>query len=150
MTSRITGLRTVARKRTARAVGALMLASVLVGACSNGVPVKPSDPAAITLAELMQRPAERALIEGIRFYDDGQYPQAEVQLRKALTAGLAEPGNRASAHKLLAFITCTSERLADCAAQFSAARASDPNFALNRSEAGHPVWGPVYRRTLAP
>jgi uncharacterized protein HemY len=102
------------------------------------------------LAELMQRPAERALVEGIRFYDEGQYPQAEVQLRKALATGLAEARDRASAHKLLAFITCTSERLADCAAQFSAARAADPGFQLSRSESGHPVWGPVYRRTLAP
>lgn len=113
-------------------------------------PVKPPPPPPPSLAELMQRPAERALIEGIRHYDDGQYALAEVQLRKALTTGLVEARDRASAHKLLAFITCTSERMADCAAQFSAARAADPQFQLSRSEQGHPVWGPVYRRALAP
>jgi hypothetical protein len=123
--------------------------SVWMAGCAPAVPV-PAAPNGPTLAELMGRPAERALIEGIRFYDDGQYPQAEVQLRKALAAGLADARDRAGAHKLLAFITCTSERLADCAAQFSAARAADPNFQLSRSEAGHPLWGPVYRRIAAP
>ncbi len=64
--------------------------------------------------------------------------------------GVADARDRASAHKLLAFITCTSDRLADCATEFAAARAADPLFQLSRSETGHPVWGPVYRRTLAP
>ena len=96
----------------------------------------------------MERPAERALFEGIRAYDDGQYASSEVSLRKALGAGLASARDRASAHKLLAFITCSSERLAECEAAFKAARAADPAFALNRSEAGHPLWGPVYRKVM--
>ena len=100
------------------------------------------------LAELMERPGERALIEGIRAYDDGQYLQAEAALRKALAANLASARDRASAHKLLAFITCTSNRLAECEAAFRAARAADPAFTLNRSEAGHPLWGPVYRKVM--
>lgn len=128
---------------------AVALAALLAGGCAPMAPVKPPPPPP-SLAELMQRPAERALVEGIRYYDDGQYALAEVQLRKALTTGLVEARDRASAHKLLAFITCTSERMADCAAQFSAARAADPQFQLSRSEQGHPVWGPVYRRALAP
>ena len=100
------------------------------------------------LAELMERPGERALMEGIRAYDDGQYPQAEAALRKALAASLASARDRASAHKLLAFITCTSNRLAECETAFRAAKAADPAFALNRSEAGHPLWGPVYRKVM--
>ncbi len=58
----------------------------------------------------MERPGERLLFEGIRAYDDGQYPQAEAALRKALQAGLRSGRDQASAHKLLAFITCTSAR----------------------------------------
>jgi len=34
----------------------------------------------------------------------------------------------------------------DCEAQFRAARTADPAFALTKSEAGHPLWGPVYQR----
>ena len=123
------------------------LALVMLTGCATPTPPAPPTPPT-GLAELMERPAERALIDGIRAYDDGQYPQAETALRQALTAGLASGRDRASAHKLLAFITCTSERPAECEAAFRAARAADPAFALNRSEAGHPLWGPVYRKVM--
>ena len=127
-----------------------MIAALPALACCAlvGCATAPSAVAPNGLAELMERPAERALIDGIRAYDDGQYAQAEAALREALTAGLASGRDRASAHKLLAFITCTSDRLVDCEAAFRAAKAADPAFALNRSEAGHPVWGPVYRKVM--
>ena len=117
----------------------------LLAGCGSA-PLAPAP--AVGLAELMERPAERALIDGIRAYDDGQYVPAEAALRKALAAGLRSPRDQASAHKLLAFITCTSNRPADCEAAFRAARAADPAFALSRSEAGHPQWGPIYRKVV--
>ena len=126
----------------------LALASALWLAACATPPPEPPKPAPGGLAELMERPGERALFEGIRAYDDGQYAAAETALRKALAAGLQSGRDRASAHKLLAFITCTSERLAECVEAFRAARAADPAFVLSRSEAGHPLWGPVYRKTL--
>jgi hypothetical protein len=116
--------------------------------CASPPAAPPPAAAPNGLAELMERPAERALIEGIRAYDDAHYAAAEAALRKALGAGLASARDRASAHKLLAFITCSSERLAECEAAFRAARAADPAFVLNRSEAGHPLWGPVYRKVM--
>jgi Tfp pilus assembly protein PilF len=109
------------------------------------VPVPPSG-----LAELMERSAERALIEGIRLYDDGQYAAAELSLKRALQAGLASTRDQATAHKLIAFVACTSAREAECEAAFRAARAADPAFELAKAEAGHPMWGPVYRRVTAP
>ena len=119
----------------------VMLATAALTGCA--VPAPPAAPPT-GLAEVMERPAERALLDGIRAYDDGQYAVAEKALRKALADGLQSARDRATAHKLLAFITCTSERLADCQQQFREARAADAAFALSRSEAGHPVWGPVY------
>jgi Tfp pilus assembly protein PilF len=121
-----------------------LLLALLAGCGST----PPAQAPAVGLAELMERPAERALIDGIRAYDDGQYLPAEAALRKALAAGLRSPRDQASAHKLLAFITCTSNRPADCEAAFRAARAADPAFALSRSEAGHPQWGPIYRKVV--
>lgn len=120
---------------------AALAAVLLLGAC-----VAPPAPAPAGLADLMERPAERALIEGIRAYDDGQYPTSEAALRRALQGGLATARDQATAHKLLAFITCASGRLAECEAAFRAARAADPGFALSRSESGHPMWGPVFDR----
>lgn len=123
-------------------LAALLAASTLAG-CAIA---PPAAPAPTGLAELMERQAERSLIEGIRLYDDGRYAAAELALRRALEGGLASPRDRASAHKLLAFVACTSARVAACEAAFREALAADPGFALTRAEAGHPMWGPVYRR----
>ena len=98
------------------------------------------------LMDVSERPAEKALLTGMRAYEDGQYPQAEALLNQALTTGLASPKDRAAAHKYLAFIFCTSNRVPACEAQFRAARTDDPAFALSKAEAGHPQWGPVYQR----
>jgi Tfp pilus assembly protein PilF len=103
-------------------------------------------PAPVGLLDVTSRPAERALQGGIRAYEDGQYPEAEKQLNLALTTGLVSPRDRAAAHKQLAFIYCTSSRTSECEAAFRAARQADPAFALNKSEQGHPAWGPVYKR----
>lgn len=100
------------------------------------------------LMDLLDRPAERTLHDGLRAYEDGQYPAAEKSLRQALAHSLGSARDRATAHKLLAFIQCTSSRLAECEAEFRAARLADPGFALNRAEAGHPQWGPVYRKVM--
>ena len=89
-----------------------------------------------------------ALLAGLRAYDDGQYTDAERELGKALAAGLASPRDRASAHKHLAYVYCASGRVPPCEAAFRAARAADARFVLTRAEAGHPLWGPVYRRVL--
>jgi Tfp pilus assembly protein PilF len=123
---------------------AVLAAAALLGACATPPPPAP----ATGLSEVMERPAERALLDGIRAYDDGQYAQAEAALRTALAEGLKSTRDRATAHKLLAFITCTSNRLAACETQFREARAADAAFALSRSESGHPVWGPVYRSVM--
>lgn len=114
------------------------VAAALVAGCVAA----PAEPG---LTTLLERPAERALYEGMRAYEDGQYGNAETALRHALARGLGHPRDRATAHKLLAFIQCTSERLAGCEQDFRAARRADPGFALSRAEAGHPLWGPVYR-----
>lgn len=125
----------------------IVLAAAWLAGCATAPPAAPP---LSGLAELMERPAERALIDGIRLYDNGQYPAAELSLNRALEAGLASARDRATAHKLLAFIACTSAREAQCEAAFRAARAADPAFELAKAEAGHPMWGPVYRRVTAP
>lgn len=85
---------------------------------------------------------------GLRSYDDAQYAEAEKQFQAALRAGLVSARDQANAHKHLAFIYCTSERLEACEEAFRAARRADAAFVLTRSESGHPLWGPVYRRVL--
>lgn len=118
----------------------LVLAAVLAGCVAP-------PPAPQGLLDVAERPAEKALLAGMRAYDDAQYPLAEKNLGQALKAGLVSPRDLAAAHKYLAFIYCTSDRVPACEAEFRAARQADPGFALSKSEAGHPQWGPVYQRT---
>ncbi len=120
----------------------VLLASVLVAGCVVPPTAGPG------LMDVAERPAERALLAGMRAYDDAQYPQAEQLLLQSLQGTLASPRDRAVAHKHLAFIYCTSMRVSACEAEFRAARAAEPAFALSKSEAGHPQWGPVYQRSL--
>ena len=103
-------------------------------------------PPPLGLLDVSSRPAERALLAGLKAYDDAQYDSADRLFREALAAGLVSPRDRAEAHKRLAFIQCAASRLGDCETEFKLARQSDRNFALDKSEAGHPVWGPVYKK----
>lgn len=122
-------------------------AAVALGLALAGCAVQ--QPAPITgLSDVIDRPAEKSLLAGMHAYDDAQYTDAERSLRKALSAGLATGRDRALAHKLLAFIYCTSDRVPACEQSFRAAREADPSFTLSRSEAGHPLWGPVYRKVI--
>lgn len=119
---------------------AVVLWCTLLGACA----VAPQG----GLSEVMGRPAERALLAGLRAYDDAQYADAERELVKALTTGLVSVKDRATAQKHLAFVYCTTQRVAACEGAFRAARGADVEFALTRAEAGHPLWGPVYKRVV--
>lgn len=120
----------------------LLVLLVVLAALASGCATPPS----MGLMDVAERPAERALLAGLIAYDSAQYPEAEKQLSRALELDLAAPRDRAAANKYLAFIYCTTARPAECEAAFLAARTADPSFALSRAEAGHPMWGPVYRR----
>lgn len=121
-------------------LGLVLAVLALLSACASQAPTG--------VAEVLDRPAERQLVSGLRLYDDAQYKDAEAALKEALRLELASPRDRATAHKTLAFIYCTSQRQADCEAAFRAARAADPQFQLSKSEQGHPLWAPVYQRSL--
>lgn len=81
---------------------------------------------------------------GIARYEDGQYAAAQSRFQSALAAGLT-PAEAVRAHKYLAFIHCASKRERLCRTEFKRALVIDPAFQLNAAEAGHPIWGPVFR-----
>jgi hypothetical protein len=118
---------------------ALALAAALIAGCMQVAPP-------LGLLDVSARPAERALLAGMKAYDDAQYDSADRLVREALAVGLVSPRDRAEAHKRLAFIQCAAGRLGECEAEFKLARQADRTFALDKSEAGHPVWGPLYKK----
>jgi Tfp pilus assembly protein PilF len=87
---------------------------------------------------------EPALATGIRQYEEGNYAAAAESLNRALFEGLASD-ERVKAHKYLAFIDCVSNRPSACLVEFRRALAINPNLELSAAEAGHPIWGPVFR-----
>ena len=109
-------------------------------------PPPPPPPTTVSIARLYEQPAERDFINGLRFYEEGQYERAEALLRRALAEGLRDRHDVAVTQKYLAFIACAYNRPGECEQAFRAAFVADPSFSLNEAEVGHPLWGPVYKR----
>ena len=93
--------------------------------------------------------AQQELAAGVASYEDGAYKQAAKQLQGALTLGLESGAEQARAHKYLAFMHCVGKRQTQCRDEFSKAIKADPAFDLTAAEAGHPTWGPVFRKLKA-
>lgn len=140
----------------------LMLASLLTltTACSTQSEVKPE--AAADSVKQVSEPvkplpvtppppskAQQELAAGISSYEDGNYRQAIRQLQYALTLGLDVPADEARAHKYLAFMHCVGKRQTQCRDEFRKALVADPAFILTPGEAGHPIWGAVFRKIKA-
>jgi len=93
-------------------------------------------------------PGAGALRTGLRQYEDGAYAESSKSLQGAIGQGLNN-GELATAHKHLAFIHCASNRVAACREEFRKALAADASLELAPAEAGHPVWGPVFKTVKA-
>ncbi len=91
-----------------------------------------------------QNKGDQNLATGLRQYDEGKYGEAARSLQAGLDEGLAGK-DQITAHKHLAFIHCISGRERQCRDEFRKALKIDPALELEPAEAGHPIWGPVFR-----
>jgi Tfp pilus assembly protein PilF len=91
---------------------------------------------------------EAALATGLKQYEDGRYAESMKSLQSAVAQGLSDQ-DRVIAHKHVAFIHCASNRERACRDEFRKALRIDPGMELAPAEAGHPVWGPVFRAVKA-
>jgi Tfp pilus assembly protein PilF len=85
---------------------------------------------------------------GLKQYEAGEYAESAKNLQGAISLGLPDR-ERADAHKHLAFIHCSTNRERQCRDEFRKALAVDPALELAPAEAGHPVWGPIFRSLKA-
>ena len=138
---------TRARSLHSAAASAVTVLVVLAG-CATPAPPPPPAPVApvVSMASLYEKPAERALVNGMRNYEEGAFDRADTNLKRALKEGLTSPHDVAVANKYLAFIACAFNRIPSCEQHFREAFRAEPQFALSEKEVGHPTWGPVYRR----
>ncbi|MGH8691946.1 MAG: TssQ family T6SS-associated lipoprotein [Burkholderiales bacterium] len=93
--------------------------------------------------------AQVRLSQGLRQYDAGDYAVSSKSLLGAVELGLPK-GDRATAHKHLGFIYCSWNQERQCRDEFRKALAADPAMQLDAAEAGHPVWGPIFRSLSGP
>ena len=82
-------------------------------------------------------------------YDNENLKISAKELQDALHSGLLNKHDQVIAHKYLAFIYCPSHRKKLCRNEFRMALELDPLFKLTAAEAGHPMWGPVFRSEKA-
>jgi len=143
------------RPGTLQLLGALAIA-LLGAACAQpgkeqaaGPSTQESRPAPPDTAGPSIDKAHQELNSGIASYENGAYKTAARQLQSALALGLNDGASQARAHKYLAFMHCVGGRQRQCREEFSKAFAAEPNFDLSPAEAGHPTWGPVFRKLKA-
>jgi Tfp pilus assembly protein PilF len=116
-------------------MGRLLIAAILAYALSGCAVIR----------DLVQATkAQVTLVKGLRHYDAGAYHASTQELLGALELGLGD-GDRALAHKHLAFIHCASNRERQCRDEFRKALDADPRLKLEQAEAWHPFWGPIFR-----
>ena len=89
--------------------------------------------------------AEKKLSYGVLSFEEGNYQAAIIALQGVLEAGISTKPEQLKAYKYLAFIQCVSGRETMCRDYFKKALEIDANFNLDTAEAGHPIWGPVFR-----
>ncbi len=118
----------------------LALAIALLAGCS-------SMPNLSSLNPLPSKGAD-ALKAGVDEYAEGSYPAATKNLQSALELGL-NTQEQVRAHKYLAFIGCVTGKTHVCRDEFGKALDVDPAMELTPAEAGHPIWGPVFRAVKA-
>ena len=94
--------------------------------------------------QMLESKGVHQLNDGIKSYEDGSYREAVGELQGALNAGLSD-SDKVKAHKYLAFTYCISHRETLCREEFTKALTIDPKFELTPAEAGHPMWGTVFR-----
>jgi hypothetical protein len=136
--------------------------TISVAACTTAPPASepepvpvapaPAPPPPVVIEEKVVEPPKPVKVEnkglaeyrqGLRRYEEGQYPQAGSSLKKALSQGIGKT-EQVSAHKHLAFIACVTGDEATCRAEFKKMLALNPRAELTKGEAGHPTWGPVF------
>ncbi len=89
--------------------------------------------------------AEQKLDIGVKEYEEGNYVASMNALQGVLETKIANKDDKLVAYKYLAFIHCISSREKLCRDYFRKVLAINPNFELSPAEAGHPIWGPVFR-----
>jgi len=118
-------------------------------ATTTGTVEKIEKPAPVPAEPTPEAMAEQELRLGIAAYENGQHKKSQQSLKNALSLGLSSRSDKVTANKYLAFMTCANQQREVCKGYFRKAIAIDPKFELGKAEAGHPMWGKVFKEVKA-
>lgn len=93
-----------------------------------------------------QQVGEARLAEGIALYDKGDFNGAIKLLQGSPEIWTTSVNTRLQAYKYEAFSHCLSNRRPACRYSFDELLKLNPAFTLSAAEAGHPMWGPVFKQ----
>lgn len=88
---------------------------------------------------------EQKLEVGVKEYEEGNYVTSTNALEEVLAAKTVSRAQKIRANKYMAFISCISSREKSCREYFKNILEINPDFNLSAAEAGHPIWGPVFK-----
>lgn len=136
----------IVRRKTVRRVNiaAATVMAIFLGGCAVPPTTTGPSPEEVARQQRLER-ANNNLTEGLKRYETGSYDEAMKSFLLALDSGLLTTAQQTNARKHMAFIHCVSSREANCKEEFEKAFAVDSRFDLTPAEAGHPIWGPVFR-----
>ncbi|MEP7154162.1 MAG: TssQ family T6SS-associated lipoprotein [Betaproteobacteria bacterium] len=93
-------------------------------------------------------PADKAMAEGMKAYEEADYPKAIKHYQETLKENPPQ-ADQIQALKYMAFSYCLTNRLTLCRSEFEKILQLNPTFELDAAEAGHPSWGPPFRTVKA-
>lgn len=117
---------------------------------SSGTAAQPKAIEAAPAAPTIQKSKpEQLLAEGAELYDKGDYKGSIRKLLLARDSADETSTTKQDSLRLLAFSYCVTGQRPLCKTQFSSLLKIVPDFQLSRAEAGHPLWGPVFKEAKA-
>jgi len=119
----------------------LNLALGLAGCAGTQRAAQPDAPPSPTVAEQLQQVRQQ--------YTEGRYGEVIRWVATSDALAGAPRQTRTEAYKLQAFSYCVTGYPQLCEDTFLRVLRMDPAFTLAPNEAGHPLWGPVFRKAQA-
>ena len=124
-----------------RVLSSLLGLSALLAGCAGVSSQKPEAPPTAEALDQLQQVRDK--------YSAGRYGEVIRGVATSDALATSTKAVRIEAYKLQAFSYCVSKYPRLCEDSFARILALDPAFELAPNEAGHPVWGPVFRHAQA-
>jgi tetratricopeptide (TPR) repeat protein len=132
-------------------LSAVLLCSLMT-ACTSTKPTPPLAPppppptVVINPTTPVPSAGQIVLSAGIELYNSGQYQQAIKKLQTIVDNTNEDFLTQTNAYKYTSFSLCVLGRKAPCRENFEKLLRLNPSFELTQAEAGHPIWGPVFKQ----